>query len=393
MKFLINICRVLVGVLFIFSGLIKANDPIGLSYKMQEFFDLWKMSWLDGISLALAIAMIAFEIIAGVALLLGWKKKLISWLLLLLIVFFTFLTGYAYLSGKFSNCGCFGDCIPISSQTSFLKDIALLLLILVLFFNRTYIQPLFAARATGVLLLISAALSLGIQWYTLHYLPVLDCLPFKVGSYIPDKLKVPANAIPDSTEITFVYEKAGKKMEFNADHFPDDFNDSLYKFIDRYDKVIRKGTNAIPEIRGFDFQNSAGATITQDILNAGYAVLLFHEDPSIALNKWAGGFAPIYQAAAQKNIPVYIISSLAPLVKQEIAATGFKNAEVLAGDRVMIRMASRTNPTVYLFKKGTVMGKWSYKNFDAAVHALQGLPALPPPVHQDAVLTDSLLKK
>lgn len=213
---------------------------------------------------------------------------------------FTFLTGYAYLSGKFSNCGCFGDCIPISSKASFLKDVALLVLILLLFFNRKHIQPVFATRTTRLLLLISAVLSLGIQWYTLHYLPVLDCLPFKVGSYIPDKLKVPANAIPDSTEITFVYEKAGKKMEFNADHFPDDFNDSTYKFIDRYDKVIRKGTNAIPEIRGFDFQNSAGTTITQDILDVGYAVLLFHEDRSIALNKWEKGFEGIYQSATGK---------------------------------------------------------------------------------------------
>ncbi|AHF17255.1 hypothetical protein NIASO_04670 [Niabella soli DSM 19437] len=381
------------GVLFIFSGLIKANDPIGLSYKMQEFFDLWKMSALDGIALTLSIAMIAFEIIAGVALLLGWQKKLISWLLLLLIVFFTFLTGYAYLSGKFSNCGCFGDCIPISSKASFLKDVALLVLILLLFFNRKHIQPVFATRTTRLLLLISAVLSLGIQWYTLHYLPVLDCLPFKVGSYIPDKLKVPANAIPDSTEITFVYEKAGKKMEFNADHFPDDFNDSTYKFIDRYDKVIRKGTNAIPEIRGFDFQNSAGTTITQDILDVGYAVLLFHEDRSIALNKWEKGFEGIYQSATGKNIPVYIISSLAPLVKQEIATTGFKDLEVLAGDRVMIRMAARTNPTVYLFKKGTVIGKWSYKNFDAALSTVKQLPAVAATTPKDTTVIDSLLKK
>ena len=129
MKILVNIARVLVGVLFIFSGLIKANDPLGLSYKMQEFFDLWGLSQFNSWTLIMSILMNAFEIIAGFALLMGWGIRVFSWLLFLLIVFFTFLTGYAYYSGQFKNCGCFGDCIPIESKTSFIKDLVLLVLI------------------------------------------------------------------------------------------------------------------------------------------------------------------------------------------------------------------------------------------------------------------------
>ena len=153
MKAIINIARVIVGVLFIFSGLVKANDPLGLGYKMQEFFEIWNeglakssfflahplanlFDFLHAHSLALSVIMIAFEIIAGVALLLGWRMKLFSWLLLLLIVFFTFLTGYAFLSGKFKNCGCFGDCLPITPLTSFLKDVVLTILIFFLFYHR-----------------------------------------------------------------------------------------------------------------------------------------------------------------------------------------------------------------------------------------------------------------
>src|SRR3982750_2237112 len=127
MKILVNIARIIVGVLFIFSGLVKANDPLGLSYKMQEFFELWGMARFNSWTLTMSVLMNAFEIIAGVALLLGWRIRLFSWLLLLLIIFFTFLTGYAYFSGKFKNCGCFGDCLPISAKESFLKDIALLI--------------------------------------------------------------------------------------------------------------------------------------------------------------------------------------------------------------------------------------------------------------------------
>src|SRR5580765_4578892 len=122
MKAAVNIARVIVGLLFIFSGLVKANDPLGLSYKMQEFFELWGMSKFNSWSLLMSVLMNAFEIIAGFALLLGWRIKLFSWLLLLLIIFFTFLTGYAFLSGKFQNCGCFGDCLPITPKTSFEKD-------------------------------------------------------------------------------------------------------------------------------------------------------------------------------------------------------------------------------------------------------------------------------
>src|ERR1700680_1179593 len=129
----LNTARLLVGILFIFSGLVKADDPLGLSYKMQEFFEVWNFHWLDNYTLAFSIIMIVFEIVAGVAILLGWKMKLFSWLLLLLIIFFTFLTGYAYLSGKVRECGCFGDCIPLTAAESFFKDLLLTVLIVFLF--------------------------------------------------------------------------------------------------------------------------------------------------------------------------------------------------------------------------------------------------------------------
>src|SRR5947207_3501187 len=141
MKIILNICRIIVGVLFIFSGLVKADDPLGLSYKMQEFFEVWGWHFLDNYTLAFSVAMIAFEIIAGVAVLVGWQMKLFSWLLLLLIIFFTFLTGYALFSGKIKECGCFGDCIPLTAQQSFIKDLVLLFLILLIFANRNKIRP------------------------------------------------------------------------------------------------------------------------------------------------------------------------------------------------------------------------------------------------------------
>ncbi|MGZ5190343.1 MAG: MauE/DoxX family redox-associated membrane protein, partial [Flavisolibacter sp.] len=169
MKISVRLIQIIVGILFIISGLVKANDPLGLSYKMQEFFEIWNQSlgsgsffakqilislfeYLHRHSLLLSVIMIALEIVTGIALLIGWKKKFILYLLLALIVFFTFLTGYALLSKnpdgspKFTNCGCFGDCLPITPATSFTKDIVLLFMIIFLILGQKYIQPLFSNK-------------------------------------------------------------------------------------------------------------------------------------------------------------------------------------------------------------------------------------------------------
>ncbi|MCH5597735.1 DoxX family protein [Niabella ginsengisoli] len=285
-------------------------------------------------------------------------------MLLLLIVFFTFLTGYAYLSGKFKNCGCFGDCLPITAKTSFIKDIVLLLLILLIFFNTKYIKPLFAKGVVAVLLLLITIFSFASQWYTLKYLPLADCLPFKKGNNIPQQMMMPANAIPDSTVITFVYEKDGKNVEFTAETFPTDFNDSTYKFVSRYDKVIRPGINNEPPIKAFGLTDMEGNDLTQEILSKDEVLLLFAENANTPITKWQEEFSEIVEKARKKNVPVYIVTSAATALKQAIGTTSFKNIELLNGDNTMIRMAARTNPTLYILRKGTIAGKWSYKNFD-----------------------------
>src|SRR5919107_2533724 len=122
---------------------------------MEEFFEVWGLQSLNNYTLAFAVIMNAFEIVAGVAILLGWKMRLFSWLLLLLIIFFTFLTGYALFSGKIQTCGCFGDCIPLTPLQSFIKDLVLLLLIVIIFFNRKRIRPLVNQFAGGSLMALA----------------------------------------------------------------------------------------------------------------------------------------------------------------------------------------------------------------------------------------------
>lgn len=362
MKILVNIARVLVGLLFIFSGLVKANDPHGLSYKMQEYFELWDMSQFHSWTLALSILMNAFEIIAGFALLLGWRIRIVIWLLFLLIVFFTFLTGYTYVTGKPANCGCFGDCIPITSRTSFLKDVILTILIGFLMWKQKWITPLLSRKANNISMIAVTLFSFGIQWYSLAYLPPVDCLPFKKGNSIPEQMKVPADAIPDSTVITFVYTKDGKEVEFTSDQFPDDFASPPYEFVRRYDKVVRKGVNNIPKIKGFTLSGATNEDSTLYVLSRPYSILLFCENFSTPMKAWQDDFAKVYKAAKEKNIPSYAVTTQYSEAVAKFAGTAFSEMQVFKCDYTAIRTAARANPTVYLLKDGVVQGKWSYRN-------------------------------
>ena len=396
--------RLLVGILFIISGLVKADDPLGLSYKMQEFFEVWNsglssssfflkaplislFSFLHEHSLPLAIAMITFEIMAGVALLIGWRPKAVVNLLLVLIVFFTFLTGYAYASGKFKNCGCFGDCIPISPLTSFLKDIALLLLILLLLYGRRYIKPFGTSAVRNGLLAASLVLTLGVQWYVLHYLPVVDCLPFKKGNNITEQMKIPANAVPDSFAIRFVYEKGGKQYQFSPNELPADLG--TYQFISRKDELIRKG-NAEPPIKGFSLTTLNDVDSTQAILQApGYAVLFFVNDEE-GKEAWKHNNdlqAFLHTAFTQKHIPVYAVTNTGQKLQQQFDQLSW-NYPVLTCDGTVFRTAARTNPCIYLLQQGTVIHKWSGPQMDKAMHPLQRL-APQPPVAAPPSITDT----
>ncbi len=376
MKAIVTLVRILVGVLFIFSGLVKANDPLGLSYKMQEFFEVWQLHGWNDTTLALSIFMNAFEIIAGFALLIGWQFRLISWLLLLLIVFFTFLTGYTFVTGMPKNCGCFGDCLPITSQTSFLKDVVLTVLIVFLLVKSKYVKPLFQSRIGVLPLIMVIFASFGFQYYTLRYLPVVDCLPFKKGNNILEKRKIPADAIPDSFAIRFVYSKGGKEFEFAPLELPADLN--TYKFVSRHDKLIRKG-NAEAAIKGFDLKGQSGSDSTLQILQQPIAVLLIGEDLKKPSVPWMPGFSKVFNLARQKNIPVFIITGQAGNAIERIRGTQYSALPVFTCDNTTIRTAARANPTLYIIQQGTITGKWSGPDFDKGEKVLSTLPDMPPP--------------
>lgn len=387
MKISLAIIRLLVGLLFVFSGLVKANDPLGLSYKMQEFFENWNEGLAKGTfflnsslvhlfdflhqhSLSLSVIMIGLEIIAGIALLLGWRMKLVSWFLLLLIIFFTFLTGYAFLSGKFKNCGCFGDCLPITPLASFLKDVLLTVLIVFLFINREMIKPLFIRKTNAAAILLFSAMAFGIQWYTLTYLPVVDCLPLKKGNNIEAQMKIPAGAVPDSFAIRFIYERNGKQFEFSPSDLPADLDQ--YKFKQRTDKLIRKG-NSEPPLKGFALLTMQDEDSTQAILsNPGYSVFYFTTPDEDGNWKVTEDLSKTLQEATGRGLPVYAISTNADVLKKQFEKENW-NYPVFKLDYTAFRTAARANPVVYLIKNGTVKQKWPLSKMNDALNYISGL--------------------
>ena len=349
MKKLNTPIRIFVGLLFIFSGLIKANDPHGLSYKMQEFFEVWGFDFLNPLSLFSSLGMNVLEVFAGIAIIVNWQTKKITWLLFILILFFTFLTGYALFSGKIKTCGCFGDCLPLTPAMSFTKDIILGVLIVILLATNS-------GKANkgvfGKIVLYTVTLgTAAFQWYVLSYLPIVDCLPFKKGNDIVEQMKVPVGAIPDSTSIEFMYTKNGKEVRFDQVNFPTDF-DSTYVYVDRKDKVVKKGNGLVAKIVDFNLTTKSGTDTTAALFsNSKQYVLVFAKEMNGA-ESWKNEFQTIYKKLQAQNIDVILVTPEA-----ERAASIFGNINIVTSDATVIKTAARVIPTYFLMQHAVIKEK------------------------------------
>jgi len=353
MQAFLKILRWSVGLLFIFSGLIKANDPLGLSYKMQEFFEVWGIAFLDDYTLVFAVVMNTLEIVAGVAILIKFPYKQTLWMLLGLIVFFTFLTGYALFSGKIKTCGCFGDCIPLTPKVSFIKDLVLLCSILILLFNQKKVKSNLH-KVLGIFLL---TLSTGIvgygQYYVLQHLPFIDCLPYKRGNDIKEQMKTPEGAVPDSVSIQMSFIKDGKNVQFDINQFPTDF-DSTYVYQDRKEVLILKGNGKVAKIVDFSLFTMNNVDTTEALFNSTTPYVLLFSGNIDASIPWKSLITKI----KEKHQQVYLVTA-----DKANAAQLNLDIPVLIGDMTMIKTAARVWPTVAIMNGSSIMEKQSYIDF------------------------------
>ena len=369
MKATVTIARILTGLLFIFSGLVKAIDPRGLAYKMMEFFEAWAsdgfmknlMDALNDYALGFSIIMITLEVVVGVALLLGWQKKLTVWLLLLLMLFFTFLTSYVLFSGKIRACGCFGDCIPLTPIQTFTKDIVLLVIALFLIFNLKYIQPLAKPMIATLYVLLATIGVLFLQGYVLKHLPVVDCLPYKKGNDILKLRQMPADAVQDKFEYLFVYEKAGEKKEFPVTALPD----SSWSFVERKQTLVAKGKNNIPLINDFSLTAEDASDATETVLSdpASYDLFFLKELPANTAD-WLDDFKKISNASVVGLRKCYVVTAQRDVVTAFLEKNKITVSGILTCDATAIKTAARANPTLYRMKGPVVQQKLSWADLD-----------------------------
>lgn len=357
--------RIFVGLLFIFSGLIKANDPLGFSYKLIEYFEVFHITFLDSLAVTIAIVLCALEMILGFALLIGVRAANVAWGLLLLITFFAFLTFYSAFFKVVQTCGCFGDAIPLTPWQSFSKDLVLLLLILIIFFSRRGIASLFSYQTGMKLLWFSVIISIGVGVYTYNFSPVIDFLPYKIGANLPDEMKTPPGALPDEFELTYHLKnkKTGETREMtNTDYIKTNiWKDANWEVKgDPESRLVKKGFT--PKIRDLAIQDAQRNDYTQEILaNPFYNLIIVAYD----LNATDEAGINRINALALNLIEHYNTRVILLTANNANDAQAFSKAHHLVGeifyaDEVPLKSMVRSNPGVLLMKNGTVINKWHY---------------------------------
>jgi len=365
MKKLVWFCRIFVGLLFIFSGLIKINDPLGFSYKLEEYFEVFHIGFLSSFALSMAIILCSLEIILGFALLLGVRAKSVAWGLLLLIIFFAFLTFYSAYFKVVQTCGCFGDAIPLTPWQSFSKDLVLLLLIIIIFINRKTIEPVFSKKTGDTLLIGSAIVSVGIGLYTYNFMPVIDFLPYKVGASIPDAMKTPPGAKPDEFQITYNLKnkKTGEtKVMTDREYLSSNiWKDNNWVVVGTPEnKLVKKGYE--PPIKDLSIQDAQGSNYTNELLSNPYNSLIVVAYDLNHTNVEAIGKLNAVAANLIHNFNTRTIMLTSNSAK-DAEAFARKNhlvMEIFYADEVPLKSMVRANPGVILMKNGVILNKWHY---------------------------------
>lgn len=359
------VARIFVGLLFIFSGLIKANDPLGFSYKLVEYFEVFHITFLNSLALTMAIVLCSLEMILGVALLIGVRSKQVAWWLLGIIIFFAFLTFYSAVFKVVQTCGCFGDAIVLTPWQSFSKDLVLLVLIIILFKNRAKINPLFTTKTSDRLLVIAIVLSFGVSFYTYNFLPVFDFLPYKVGANIPDEMKTPPGAMPDEYEQTYNLKNkktgATKVMTDKEYMKTGIWKDNDWVVVgDPVSRLIKKGF--APKIQDLSIEDAQRNDYTKELLSSPYYSLFVVADD---VSKTDPGAIDKINAICINltqnfNIRTILLTSSATPDAQAFAKQHHLISEIFYADGVPIKEMVRANPGIMLIKNGTIINKWHY---------------------------------
>ncbi|WP_340203071.1 BT_3928 family protein [Ascidiimonas sp. W6] len=360
MKWIVQIIRFFVGVLFIVSGFVKLNDPVGFSFKLEEYFSqgVLNLPFLEPYALIIALIVVIAEVVLGVMLLVGFKPKFTLWSLLLMIVFFTFLTFYSAYFNKVTDCGCFGDAVKLTPWESFTKDIVLLVLILLLFFNAKLIKPFITKRFATFSMILSLLACIAFANHVLNHLPVIDFRAYKEGSNIMENMNIPEEAPKPIYEYAWKFKVNGKEQIIKT---PGDYPSIDGEFIGVETTLLQAGYE--PPVHDFTIERE-GEDYTKEMLLEDNLLMVISYD---LLKSSPEGLAEIKTVAelAKKN-GYKIIGMSASSYKEvlKIKKLHQLDFDFYFTDQTTLKTIVRSNPAVVKLKKGTILQKVHYNDLD-----------------------------
>ena len=358
LKMTVNLCRIIVALTFIFSGFVKAIDPIGLQYKLQDYLRAVGIPGFlpDWLLLIMAVLLAAVEFCMGIFLLFAIQRRLISKLIVVFMSIMTLITVWLVVANPVKDCGCFGDALHLTNTETLVKNIILLGCSIVIM-RRPLAMFRFISESnqwivinyTIVFIFVSSGLSL-------YYLPLFDFRPYRIGTNIPRGMEIPKDAEQPLFETTFIMEKGGQRKEFTLNDYPD----STWKFIDSKTVQVKEGY--IPPIHDFSVADrKTGKDLTDSVLrHKGYTFLLIAPYLERADDSNFGDIDQLYEYAQTYNIPFYCLTaSTAKAIQRWRDITGAEYPFCIT-DETTLKTIVRSNPGLLLLKDGTIINKWSH---------------------------------
>ena len=357
MKILTQIIRIFLGIIFIISGFVKLVDPIGFSFKLEDYFspNVLDMPFFIPFAFIIAVSVIIFELLLGVMLLVGYKKDFTIWSLLGLTVFFGFLTFYSAYYNKVTDCGCFGDAIKFTPWQSFTKDIVLLVLVLILLPNKKYIQPLKSGKLPAYITFITIISCIVFTYYTYNHLPIIDFRPYKIGVNIEKGMEFPANAPKPIFNYAWTFDVNGKEQTIVTQGAYPEVNG---KFLRVETEEVSKGY--IPPIHDFTIEKD-GEDFAKEYLNEPKLLMITSYDLHKADLDAFKAIKMLTDKALKKGYKVIgmtaSVDDAIPVIKKYEL-----NFDFYFTDQTTLKTMIRSNPAIIRLEKGTIKQKVNYRD-------------------------------
>ena len=356
-RLVVNLCRLIVGATLVFSGYVKAIDPLGTQYKIQDDLGAVHLYGFvpDIVTLGTSVLLSALEFSLGIFRLFAIRRHFVSLLSLILMSCMTLVTLWLAIANPITDCGCFGDAISLTNVQTLLKNVVLLFCTFILWRCPLGMYRFISKSNQWIAINFTILFVLLTSIYCLYKLPLFDFRPYHIGANLWKGMEIPDGAAQPQFETTFVMEKNGERKEFSVDNYPD----STWQFIDS--KTVQTKAGYVPPIHDFSIQRAEGDDITEEVLTRkGYLFLLISTHLGVADDSNFGDIDQIYEYAQQEKIPFYCLTAS---TEQEIRhwenITGAEYPFYLT-DETTLKTIIRSNPGLLLLKDGTVIRKWSH---------------------------------